>query len=1423
MVASIHICRIAIIFTLFICVTADLFAQAVAVGSGSWRPGSGTGTAVWTNGNGPNSSPAYGDDITISTGVTVYLDSGNQAAYYHALQNNHGNPTGFNLNNYPITLTGNVSGGCIGSAGSKLTVTGSGMTMAGTYTVDSLIFGGTGTKRFGDMTVYGNITVNTGVTLQENGTTTLSAYGSLTNNGTVNWASNYNTIRSYGNLINNGSWMPVNTYAHDSAMISGTGHYIGTNFYVDGRRTISGKVTIYTLEVRDTSRLYTGLNDTLVITGNSGTTGSGEISGTGTLMFAGSSLLFNGKYGASTIIMGGTGNKNFATSVLRGNVTVNSGVTLQENGNATLDIYGSLTNYGTVRWSSNYATVNMYGSVVNDGTWTMYATNVKWPAVISGTGDYNGNAFTVDTTCSVSGRVRFNLLTVNTGDTLNVPTITDTLVTYGPGISYINGVVAGSGSVYYNGSVNSSNTNVPAVYFGGSDQNSISGTYTAPLVVFSGTGTKRFGDMTVYGNITVNTGVTLQENGTTTLSAYGSLTNNGTVNWASNYNTIRSYGNLINNGSWMPVNTYAHDSAMISGTGHYIGTNFYVDGRRTISGKVTIYTLEVRDTSRLYTGLNDTLVITGNSGTTGSGEISGTGTLMFAGSSLLFNGKYGASTIIMGGTGNKNFATSVLRGNVTVNSGVTLQENGNATLDIYGSLTNYGTVRWSSNYATVNMYGSVVNDGTWTMYATNVKWPAVISGTGDYNGNAFTVDTTCSVSGRVRFNLLTVNTGDTLNVPTITDTLVTYGPGISYINGVVSGSGIVFYNGSVSSKNTAVPEVYFSGGTQNTVVGKYTVSLATFGGSGSKVYNNDTLTINGNVLIENGVSVVGNNARMYVNGNLTSYGSTAWSSSYNYMYIKNDLLNYGTWGAYYTTLTDTGLTAGIFEYTPGQFNIIADRRLAGNLTVSSITQLNGIITTGSSDTFIVKTANFTRVGGYINGNLSLPVTTGSPVKDFPLGNNYGYTPVTVNFSNVTTAGNMTVSLKTGSHPMVAYPDSALTRYWKFGRDADLVFASYSPTLRYLPQDFNAGITEPVNETTMVAGFKTPVRWIFPAITQRTPGGMNDGGSLVIGSLTECSDIVFGSDTNIFNANLPPVIVSSVANLVADEDFGSILIADLNDVFAEPEGAPMDFDYSLLVVGVSVSILNDSLYIHSLPDQHGTATIEISASDGYHTTRDTFTVTVDPVNDAPAVFSLLEPQNGDTLDYEQPIVTFTWNASQDVDGDTLEYKLYVWQLSSGEMINDTLITGITDTSVTVDLLNIWQNYEHYRWYVTAWDGQTTAVSADTFGFHTEGGLDVPEDPFGLPQTFALKQNYPNPFNPSTTIRYQLPTAGFVEMKIFNMLGQEVRTLFRERQTAGYYAVRWDGKNNQGVQSASGLYICRLITRGYLKSVKMLLLK
>ena len=95
--------------------------------------------------------------------------------------------------------------------------------------------------------------------------------------------------------------------------------------------------------------------------------------------------------------------------------------------------------------------------------------------------------------------------------------------------------------------------------------------------------------------------------------------------------------------------------------------------------------------------------------------------------------------------------------------------------------------------------------------------------------------------------------------------------------------------------------------------------------------------------------------------------------------------------------------------------------------------------------------------------------------------------------------------------------------------------------------------------------------------------------------------------------------------------------------------------------------------------------------------------------------------------------------------------------------------------------------------------------------------------GVPTTFGISQNYPNPFNPTTSFDYAVSNQTFVGIKVYNLLGQEVRTLVSEEKGVGVYKAVWDGKDNVGTEVPSGMYLYKMIAGSFSETKKMMFLK
>ena len=109
----------------------------------------------------------------------------------------------------------------------------------------------------------------------------------------------------------------------------------------------------------------------------------------------------------------------------------------------------------------------------------------------------------------------------------------------------------------------------------------------------------------------------------------------------------------------------------------------------------------------------------------------------------------------------------------------------------------------------------------------------------------------------------------------------------------------------------------------------------------------------------------------------------------------------------------------------------------------------------------------------------------------------------------------------------------------------------------------------------------------------------------------------------------------------------------------------------------------------------------------------------------------------------------------------------------------------------------------------------------FSIDISGALSI--DDISMPMEYALHQNYPNPFNPITTIRYDLPEAGYVNVVIYDMMGHQIKQLISGTEDAGHKSVVWDSTNDYGRPVSAGVYMYRIQTGEYIQTKKMVLLK
>jgi photosystem II stability/assembly factor-like uncharacterized protein len=192
---------------------------------------------------------------------------------------------------------------------------------------------------------------------------------------------------------------------------------------------------------------------------------------------------------------------------------------------------------------------------------------------------------------------------------------------------------------------------------------------------------------------------------------------------------------------------------------------------------------------------------------------------------------------------------------------------------------------------------------------------------------------------------------------------------------------------------------------------------------------------------------------------------------------------------------------------------------------------------------------------------------------------------------------------------------------------------------------------------------------------------------------------------------------------------------------------------------------------------------------------------------------------------------SWNETRpELNNSSLNNDVDVWYSTSMSSDGTKIIAGTNkNLDISTDGGTSWfetqpAGYSNFDWFTTSMtpDGSkiiagTSDASNGRLFIYTEPATDVPKQLL-LRKEYNLSQNYPNPFNPVTTINYQLPTAGIVTLKVYDILGREVATLVNEFKQAGFYKAAFNGSS-----LASGVYIYELRVNEFRTVKKLTVLK
>ncbi len=166
------------------------------------------------------------------------------------------------------------------------------------------------------------------------------------------------------------------------------------------------------------------------------------------------------------------------------------------------------------------------------------------------------------------------------------------------------------------------------------------------------------------------------------------------------------------------------------------------------------------------------------------------------------------------------------------------------------------------------------------------------------------------------------------------------------------------------------------------------------------------------------------------------------------------------------------------------------------------------------------------------------------------------------------------------------------------------------------------------------------------------------------------------------------------------------------------------------------------------------------------------------------------------------------------GKTYEVELnFATELGLGRFVNNNI--NITPNT-THQLVPNWGDFADLGLTIYVDNGNDGTID-DTI--IVDNTVDVKDQGYNnIPTEYKLEQNYPNPFNPTTTIRYSIPKAGSVTLKIYNLIGEEIATLVNEEKAAGNYEIEFDA-----TQLPSGVYFYQIKAGDFSQTKKMLLLK
>lgn len=992
--------------------------------------------------------------------------------------------------------TVNVAGSLTQTGGAAITFSGTGALnigsnfnySSGTFTAanSTVTFNGTGTQLVAGVTYY-NLHVNKA-----------SGIAAINNGGTVNGQL---TVAAGELDINSATTVIGDVNISSGAILNGDGvvttvggNWNNSGFFISlsGTVLLNGSGTQTVTATTFNNLTLNKASGTAQLTGNVAITGNLTVT-TGTLdlaTFTANRSSAGGILtvaGGATLLAGGSNNfpANYITNTLNTSSTVNyngtvaqsvAGVSygqlvLSNSGTKTLaasaTVNGDLTISSGATLSAGSFTINLGGNWMNSGTFT------------AGTGSVilNGSSKTI------TGNTTFNKVTVYGSYTVN-----------GSDITY-NGLLLVTASGSFNG---------------GSGLATVSGDLTNEGVLISN-GTTTFTGTVVQTIRFVNA---------VTSNSSGIINFNGNVSPVLNSTSTPIYATLnINN-----------TAGVTASVGWIIGVAFNIGSGATFNGNTSTHTIIGSFTNNGTVNSSGTLNFTPSTAKT----------IQLSGTAFTSTG-----TVIFGGTGaitTTGTPTTLTNVNITNSSGVTPGTGWN----MGGNFTVGSTGVFNAGSNTFTVAGNLTCDGTLNGGTSSFT---MSSATGQLSGSANTTFYDFTITGSITVNSdfnISHNFTNNNTIDAATGVVVFTGTGPSVITGSASSFALAQFTiqkssatATLSKSITGVTDLHIDAGTldagaqtitQDAAGGALTIqdnATLKIGGTNSlpafDIYSLDTLstveyagttqavsaaTTYGNLTISaTGTKTAGAILRILNNFSLSNGtfvpGSFADTVGGNWSMTSGTFTNTGSTivlnGAGAQTITSTGAFNNLTLNKPANMAV-----LASGITVNgTLNFLIGLIQTGSNAVILPSGATVTGAAqstGWVYGRLQKNVATGANVtRTFEIGEATNYTPATLLFASVSTAGNVSSTVTTTDHPSLSASgiDAAksVNRYWSFTNSAT-VFTTAAITVNWKAADLDAG----ANTANFKVGVYNGSTWLLPTVASPLSTSIQATGVTVMGDV-----------------------------------------------------------------------------------------------------------------------------------------------------------------------------------------------------------------------------------------------------------------------------------------------------------------------------------